>query len=998
MPAFSNAAPAAPTGIILTGSTKQINVKWTACPDYDYQYTLVQFGTASGGPWTTAGQTNGTSLEITGLSNNTTYWVRLAHVDSFGPTTLNYSSPLSATTDNFDSAVDARIATANLDGARLVGQSVPSTALSTSALYAPLAVIGDVRNICRNPLGDRDTSGWQGTPISNTTTGFDWATYSTGAYKGQSCFTWDNRNAYYGDYVPVDFGEQFWASVKCIPRGGTTANYNFSVGIALCDKNKVILTRRAAATRLATTSGYVELNGQCVVDHADAVYILPWVFIDKTTGVATTGTNGDGYHFTDFILTRKNRGELIVDGTITGNHLAANTITANKIDTRGLDIKDASGDVIFAAGTPLAETYVNAGRSGNLLVNTENRSGEHYGGKGWATFTRTGYNYYTYKNFGWTDGRWAPTGTNAFVIEQTDEAGDPVNNYGQILSDPVPVVVGQRYEASAYAQSHRARPRLFLIWYDAAGAQLGSSISEGPTADVTLTENGTALDLSQWYRCKVFGTAPAGANTARVAMRKWDTLDGGVNSCCWWLFPYLGVAGTNQTVFTPYSPGAEWVPSNTVRADNKITSANVGTFINSAAITEAYIGTITAGKIDTRNLTVKDAAGNVLLGAGVPLNQNLINMGYSSNMIKNTANASNESFIGRGWSVMGYTSVAGANSAAFYYMTEQQRDGQSWNWQPYQANASVIFYDGVGKTTAGDPQFVDIMSDHIPIAGSTRYELSARLANHRCQTELFALYYDRNGNFVQASNMGGCNQAAGDPKNINTWQLVGGFSTSHSSATSVRVLLRRWLTWDGEPNSYAWMLHPYFGRATDGQTTLSDYSPGGDWIPSNTVRPDNPITSGNIGTYMSTAAIGTAYIGDAQVNTLKIAGEGATLVRTYSNSTFYVGSNGGQQVVMKNDFYLPYDAKVVAIWNGRIFYQGAERGMYLNLRYDISGTSVYTGNSLYHTSPLTGMSEVPCIAGSINLPAGWHNIAIQWGSSNNLLLSQQEMTIFVSMR
>jgi hypothetical protein len=246
--------------------------------------------------------------------------------------------------------------------------------------------------------------------------------------------------------------------------------------------------------------------------------------------------------------------------------------------------------------------------------------------------------------------------------------------------------------------------------------------------------------------------------------------------------------------------------------------------------------------------------------------------------------------------------------------------------------------------------------------------------------------------------MGACNQPAGDARNINTWLKVGGFSTSPSSATSVRFLWRRWLTWDGEPNSFAWMLHPYFGRATDGQTTLSDYSPGGDWIPSNTVRPDNPITSGNIGTYMSTAAIGTAYIGDAQVNTLKIAGEGATLVRTYSNSTFYVGSNGGQQVVMKNDFYLPYDAKVVAIWNGRIYYQGAERGMDLNLRYDISGTSVYTGNSLYHTSPLTGMSEVPCIAGSINLPAGWHNIAIQWGSSNNLLLSQQEMTIFVSMR
>ena len=999
MPAFSNAAPAAPTGISLTGSTKQINVKWTACPDYDYQYTLVQFGTASGGPWTTAGQTNGTSLEITGLSNNTTYWVRLAHVDSFGPTTLNYSTPVSATTDNFDSAVDARIASASIDGARLVGQSVPSAALSSEALYAPLAVIGDVRNICRNPLGDRGTSGWEASFFTATATGFDWATFSAGTYKGQSCFTFDNRNAYYGDLVPVEFGDQFWASVMTIPRGGATANFPFAIGITIYNKDKTAIKWNKAATRTAATSGFLEITGACVVDHVDAVYIKPWIQIDKTSGTATSGTTGDGFHLTNITLTRKNRGELIVDGTITGNHVAANSITADKIDTRNLSIKDAAGNVIFASGTRLEEQYINAGRSGNLLVNTENRSREHYRYKGWDTRTVPGYNYLTYNNAGWNAGRWAPVGTNAFYIEQADEAGNPLTDYGQIISDLIPATAGTRYEASVYVHSLRARPRLYVAFYQAdETTQIGSSFSEGPTADWVLTENDTVRDISQWYRCKLFATAPAGTHYVRFWMRKFDTLDGGGNSFSFWLYPYLGVAGTNQTTFTPYSPGAEWVPNNTVRADNKITSTNVSTFINSAAITEAYIGTITANKIDTRNLTIKDGAGNTILGAGVPLNQNLINLGFSTNMLKNTDNASNENFIGRGWSIGGYTSVAGANSAAITYWTEQQRDGQNWNWQPFQANASVIFYDGVGKATVGNPQFVDIFSDHIQVLPSQRYELSARLATHRCQAELFALYYDRNGNLLQASNMGVCNQAAGDARNINTWLKVGGFSTSPSSATSVRFLWRRWLTWDGEPNSYAWMLHPYFGRATDGQTTLSDYSPGGDWIPSNTVRPDNPITSGNIGTYMSTAAIGTAYIGDAQVNTLKIAGEGATLVRTYSNSTFYVGSNGNQQVVMKNDFYLPYAAKVVAIWNGRIYYQGAERGMDLNLRYDISGTSVYTGNSLYQTSPLTGMSEVPCIAGSINLPAGWHNIAIQWGSSNNILLSLQEMTIFVSMR
>lgn len=1001
MPAFVNAAPAAPTGISLTGSTKQINVKWTACPDYDYQYTLVQFGTASGGPWTTAGQTNGTSLEITGLSNNTTYWVRLAHVDSFGPTTLNYSTAASATTDNFDSAVDARIASASIDGARLVGQSVPSAALSSEALYAPLAVIGDVRNICRNPLGDRGTSGWTASFFTATAAGFDWATPSANAYKGQSCFTLDNRNAYYGDFIPVEFGEQFWASVMTLPRGGLTANYPFAIGIAIYNKDKTAIKWNKAATRTAATSGYLEITGSCVVDHVDAVYIQPWIQIDKPQNTATSGTAGDGYHFTNATWTRKNRGELIVDGTITGNHVAANSITADKIDTRNLSIKDAAGNVIFASGTRLEEQYINAGRSGNLLVNTENRSNEHFNGKGWATFTRTGYNYYTYNNFGWTAGRWAPVGTNAFVIEQTDEAGDPMTTYGQIASDLVPATAGTRYEASVYVQSHRARPRLYLVFYLADGTtQAGSSISEGPTADWVLTENGTARDLNQWYRCKVFGTAPANTVYARILMRKWDTLDGGVNSYCWWLDPYLGVAGTNQTTFTPYSPGAEWVPNNTVRADNKITSTNVSTYINSAAITEAYIGTITANKIDTRNLTIKDGAGNTILGAGVPLNQNLINLGFSTNMLKNTDNAANEIFIGRGWSIGGYTSLAGANSAAITYWTEQQRDGQNWSWQPFQANASVIFYDGVGKATVGNPQFVDIFSDHIQVLPSSRYELSARLATHRCQAELYALYYDRNGNLVQASNMGACNQAAGDPRNINTWLKVGGFSTSPSSATSVRFLWRRWLTWDGEANSYAWMLHPYFGRATDGQTTLSDYSPGGDWIPSNTVRPDNPITSGNIGTYMSTAAIGTAYIQDAAigsakianaaVDTLRIAGESATVVRSFTNNTNYTGADGQQITVMDVNFTVPYDSKVLVGWSAKQTYTAGEK-LY-NFIIQLDGVNMYGTGQIGFGQDLVQMLQ------STTVGPGTHNIKIIWGSSLTLYLGAQTLALWCSMR
>ncbi len=46
-------------------------------------------------------------------------------------------------------------------------------------------------------------------------------------------------------------------------------------------------------------------------------------------------------------------GNLLVTGTVAGTALVANSVTADKIDSRGLSIKDASGNVILAAGSAL---------------------------------------------------------------------------------------------------------------------------------------------------------------------------------------------------------------------------------------------------------------------------------------------------------------------------------------------------------------------------------------------------------------------------------------------------------------------------------------------------------------------------------------------------------------------------------------------------------------------------------------------------------------------
>ena len=90
------------------------------------------------------------------------------------------------------------------------------------------------------------------------------------------------------------------------------------------------------------------------------------------------------------------------------------------------------------------------------------------------------------------------------------------------------------------------------------------------------------------------------------------------------------------------------------------------------------------------------------------------------------------------------------------------------------------------------------------------------------------------------------------------------------------------------------------------------------------------IGANTIGSFMQSAAIGSAYIqdaaitnakigdaainnakiGDAQVSTLKVAGESVTITRTFSNDTVYYGSDGGQTIVMDATINLPHACNI----------------------------------------------------------------------------------------
>jgi hypothetical protein len=135
------------------------------------------------------------------------------------------------------------------------------------------------------------------------------------------------------------------------------------------------------------------------------------------------------------------------------------------------------------------------------------------------------------------------------------------------------VTPGQRYEVYAYLNTHRCVGRVIVIFYDAAGNWAG---------DITGSEVGyqsTINTISDMRLSHGFGVAPGNAAKALVIIRGYgiDSYDPHV----FFSRVYFGMAHAGQTEASPWSPG---------RGISQITSSNVTTYIDNAAIGNAQIG------------------------------------------------------------------------------------------------------------------------------------------------------------------------------------------------------------------------------------------------------------------------------------------------------------------------------------------------------------------------------------------------------------------------
>lgn len=131
----------------------------------------------------------------------------------------------------------------------------------------------------------------------------------------------------------------------------------------------VVLSQNGNAGQRGSMTFYVGLTGtNHVWDNTVATTAASVQGGPILNDVVTEYNNSQSYSETRFwtgsawvVINAVVDGNLLVSGTVGTNALVANSVTATKIDSRGLTIKDANGNVIFDAGTTpgadLATTY-----------------------------------------------------------------------------------------------------------------------------------------------------------------------------------------------------------------------------------------------------------------------------------------------------------------------------------------------------------------------------------------------------------------------------------------------------------------------------------------------------------------------------------------------------------------------------------------------------------------------------------------------------------------
>ncbi|MTW11436.1 hypothetical protein GM658_12595 [Pseudoduganella eburnea] len=462
---------------------------------------------------------------------------------------------------------------------------------------------------------------------------------------------------------------------------------------------------------------------------------------------------------------------------------------------------------------------------------------------------------------------------------------------------------------------------------------MSGAVAWSCSAGITLTTNGNEVTVTYANFAAVSGTVTATLTVDGVQFTQTATLSKVAD----------GVNGTNGAPGAPGTPGAAGARGNVdiaaittgnvwsdTEAAAALSAAGYGApksrdmvtlykadrtfsvqkmYSGSAWVTVDYVyngnifvkGSILPEAIDTRNLTVKDAAGNVIFGAGTNLDKSRVNANFGSNLLYN----GDFSLVMDGWtgpSGNGPTVAAsGINLGGWWPSYSQGKPGANVMWS-CQGNTVT------NSSVSDGSYYYEYIGYQIPIEAGKTYVVSAYTGAHRCVVNVFLYFYNSADQVIGVTSGAGAmsgvwtNAAeAGGGTNLSSYKRLYGYNVAPAGTVYCRVILRKYATIAGNSDSYMFVGRVMLEEVPAGVTTPGIWSVG---------QAVAPITMGNVSSYIQGAVIGLAQINTASIGSLSALSATIGTLRT--------ANWGGRMEIESNQQRIYDDSNNLVVQIGRL--------------------------------------------------------------------------------
>ena len=177
----------------------------------------------------------------------------------------------------------------------------------------------------------------------------------------------------------------------------------------------------------------------------------------------------------------------------------------------------------------------------------------------------------------------------------------------------------------------------------------------------------------------------------------------------------------------------------------------------------------------------------------------------------------------------------------------------------------------------------DINNSRFPVVAGARYEASAYVSSHRCNSWVTLAWFDSNGNYISESTGTSNGNASNGP--LANWSRSTMFATAPSNAATAQFYVRSSVTSD---NPYCFVAYAYAGVASANQTIASNWSEGSSaGVSSSDVVSD--INNG-LTTTINGGKITTGSITADKINVSNLFSQNITYTGTITGGT---GGSGG---------------------------------------------------------------------------------------------------------